>query len=323
MRSFKRIKLYLKLIWYHAVFWSFPTLEETYYSQLATVYFYLHKYRKSISLYEKSEKSHNNQDGSYTKYNSIYLGYSYLNLGDFVKAFEWFEINRKYDKKNLEILAHLGWCYALTNQPQEALRIYSVGAELEPENPRWHAESAKVLIELKQNDEALKQIELAKPKAKDSIDKGLVEIIEHKLNRNNQGAIDTSMKVISELKNNSSHADVADLYMSISEWQKEIGDKEGALTTLETALKDIPYDAWIKNHLAMEYADREIKLDLALRVIEEAIEYQPDNSLFIDTKGWVLYKMGKKEEARKEIEKSLKLNPDYKDTLEHYELIKT
>ncbi|MDX1904436.1 MAG: hypothetical protein SFU27_09790, partial [Thermonemataceae bacterium] len=56
---------------------------------------------------------------------------------------------------------------------------------------------------------------------------------------------------LSELKNKSSQ--VADLYLSMTDWQKEIGDKEGALITLENALKAIPDDAWVKNHLAMEH----------------------------------------------------------------------
>ncbi len=323
MRNYKRSILYLKLLWYYANFWTGGLIEELFYSRLATAYFYLKNYRKAVSLYEKSEKAHNHQDGNYTRYNSLYLGYAYLNLGNFVKAIEWFETHRKYDKNNFEVLAHLSWCYMLVNRPVEALDTCAIGAELEPENLGWHAESAKILIDLKRNDEALQQIALAKSKARDSIEMNLVEIIEHKFEGNHEAMIDTTKKVISELKNESSHAEVADLYLSMSDWQKEMGDKEGALTTLEKALKDIPYDAWVKNHLAMEYADREIKLDTALNIINEAIKYQPDNSIFIDTKGWILYKMGKKEESKIEIEKSLALNPDCKDTLEHYELIKT
>jgi hypothetical protein len=40
----------------------------------------------------------------------------------------------------------------------------------------------------------------------------------------------------------------------------------------------------------------------------------------MDTKGWILFKMGRKQEAKLEIEKSFALNPESKGTHEHYKL---
>jgi hypothetical protein len=42
----------------------------------------------------------------------------------------------------------------------------------------------------------------------------------------------------------------------------------------------------------MEYADQEIKLDEALPLIDKALVYQPENSIFMDTKGWILLRWG-------------------------------
>ena len=95
------------------------------------------------------------------------------------------------------------------------------------------------------------------------------------------------------------------------------------INILEKAYEDNSKDLWVINQLAMEYADQEIKLDKALELIDKALIYQPENSIFIDTKGWILYKMGRKEESKLEIEKSLALNPDCKDTQKHYKKIMT
>ncbi len=323
MRNYKRYIQYLKLVWYHANFWTGGYIEETFYLHVGTVYFYLENYRKAISSYKKSEKAHNYRDGNYTKYNSLYLGYSYLNLGNFIKAIEWFETYKKYNRENLEVLEYLGWCYLLVNRPLDALETYTIGAELEKTNPEWNTRSAIILIESKCNDEALKHIKLAKSKARDPIEKNFIEIVENKFEGNHRGTIDATKQIIVELKNEPSYSNVADFYLLIPDCQKKLEDMEGALKTLEQTLKDVPYDAWVKNDLAMEYADRDIKLDIALTIINEAIEYQPDNPFFIDTKGWVLFKKGRKDEAKTEIEKSLELNPNCKETLEHYELLKT
>ncbi len=324
MKNHKCYIQYLKLVWYHANFWTGGYIEEEFYLHIGTVYFDLGNYRKAISSYKKSEKAHNYRDGSFTKYNSLYLGYSYLNLGNYIKAIEWLETYKEYNRKNIDALNYLGWCYLLVNQPLKALETYSMVVELDPTNPVWNAECAKILIELKRNHEALKHIELAKSNARVPIENEFVRIIENMLASNYKGAIDASMQIIAELNNESFHARfILDLYSSISLWQKKIGDMDGALNTLEQNLKNAPEYTWAKNDLAMEYADRELKLDTALNLINEAIEHQPDNSFFIDTKGWVLFKRGNRDEAKIEIEKSLELNPDCKETLEHYEIIKT
>jgi tetratricopeptide (TPR) repeat protein len=73
--------------------------------------------------------------------------------------------------------------------------------------------------------------------------------------------------------------------------------------------------------IAMEYAEQNTKLERTLTLINHALEYQPDNSIFLDTKGWILFIMGKHEEAMDFIQKSLDMNPNNKEALEHIETI--
>lgn len=109
-----KLILYLRLFWSHLVFWTFPTLEETHFSELGVIYFELYKYRKAISLLRKSERAHNNQDPSFTRYNKYYLGLCYLNLGDFRNAILHFEDYLKYRRKDHEIMSIVAWCYNIT-----------------------------------------------------------------------------------------------------------------------------------------------------------------------------------------------------------------
>jgi tetratricopeptide (TPR) repeat protein len=320
MNSLNKTALYLKIIWNHIVFWSFPTPEEDYYLRLGTIYFYLEKYRKAIALLEKSEKAHNHQDAAYSKYNCFYLGYCYLNLGNFEKAIENFDRYLRF-KKNPELLRYLSWLYMLVNRPLDALETCLLGAQIEPASSAWHFECARILIELNRNDEAREHIKLAETNAKDENERNMIEAIKYKF----EGQIDKGLNILRDIiLRNSPKLDApqtADLYVLMARYQREMNDSAGVMNSLKKAFENNPTDIWLANELAMEYADQEIKLDEALSLMEKAIKYQPENAVFIDTKGWVLFKMGRKEEAKREIEQSLILNPDCKDTKEHYKQI--
>ena len=59
------------------------------------------------------------------------------------------------------------------------------------------------------------------------------------------------------------------------------------------------------------------ELNYALELAERAIDMEPENAAFLDTIGWIYYKMGTYEKAREYLEKSLKINKDNPVILEH------
>lgn len=323
LNRFRKAELYLKLIWNHVVFWSFPTPEEDYYLRLGTIYFHLEKYRKAISLLEKSEKAHNYQDSTYSRYNCFYLGYCYLNLGNFKRTIECFERYLKF-KKDPELLEYISSCYISINRPLNALETCLQGTKLEPDSSAWNIYCARILMELNRKDEALEHLKLAEEKVKDTHEKNIINSLEYKLEGHLGKAIETVKDMISGLDaslNTLMRQQKAHCYMIMKQYQREINDQQGVLDSLKQAFKNKPTDMWIINELAMEYADQEIMLDEALALANKALLYQPDNSIFMDTKGWILFKMGKIQEAKAEIGRSLSLNPENKDANEHYKLI--
>jgi thioredoxin-related protein len=68
------------------------------------------------------------------------------------------------------------------------------------------------------------------------------------------------------------------------------------------------------------------KFDKGLVWIEKAISMNPENSLYWDTKAWVLYKLNKKSEAKKAADETIRLakkqGVDYSTTTELLELLK-
>lgn len=77
------------------------------------------------------------------------------------------------------------------------------------------------------------------------------------------------------------------------------------------------------NNLAWFLIDNDRNIPEGLELIDKALEIAPDNYLFLDTKGWGLYKQGKFEEAFKILEKGWNLRPFYNhDLYLHLEEVK-
>ena len=112
MRMFiEKIFLYFQLVWHHVVFFSFPTEPERYHANLGATYFRLGNFQKAIKKFEKSEQARNSADRAFARYNSYYLGYSYMNVKQYPKALEYF---RRYlsIKGDSEVEETARWCEA-------------------------------------------------------------------------------------------------------------------------------------------------------------------------------------------------------------------
>jgi tetratricopeptide (TPR) repeat protein len=77
--------------------------------------------------------------------------------------------------------------------------------------------------------------------------------------------------------------------------------------TYEQALRLDPHSHILLNNYAYSLAERGIQLERALQMAKEAVEKQPENSSYLDTIGWVYFKLGKYGEAREYIEKAVRL----------------
>ena len=138
--------------------------------------------------------------------------------------------------------------------------------------------------------------------------------------------------------------DQARLVVTEAQILRESRDFQGAFDVLETALKgqpnepDLLYDqamvaerlnrvdvleanmrrviairpenAHAYNALGYSLADRNIRLDEARQLIGKALELAPEDPFILDSMGWVLYRLGRPEEALKHLERAYRLRPD-------------
>lgn len=75
----------------------------------------------------------------------------------------------------------------------------------------------------------------------------------------------------------------------------------------EEALRIEPDNHLILNNYAYSLADRNVKLPRALTMAQKAVEAQPENQSYLDTMGWVYYRMDRYDEAETYVKKAIDL----------------
>ena len=75
----------------------------------------------------------------------------------------------------------------------------------------------------------------------------------------------------------------------------------------EKALRLDPKNNLLLNNYGYSLAERGMQLDRAMKMSKEAVAQQPDNQSYLDTYGWIYYRMGNYQEAEKWIKKAIDL----------------
>ena len=98
------------------------------------------------------------------------------------------------------------------------------------------------------------------------------------------------------------------------ERDKKIGESEVAF---EKLLKVRPDHAPGMNYLGYMWADRGENLPRALELIRKAVDLEPSNGAYLDSLGWVYYRLDKLDKAEENLVAAATLNPDDATVEEH------
>ena len=88
---------------------------------------------------------------------------------------------------------------------------------------------------------------------------------------------------------------------------EQAGRGEDSLSRAQKALEWKPDFAPALNFLGYSWADKGVRLVEARDMIERAVAADPDNSAYLDSLGWVLFRLGKPQEALPHLEKAVEL----------------
>ncbi|MCH7988585.1 MAG: tetratricopeptide repeat protein [Planctomycetes bacterium] len=93
----------------------------------------------------------------------------------------------------------------------------------------------------------------------------------------------------------------------------EKGEMKKGEEILEQMFAEDPEDPTVNNDLGYLYADQGKKLEQAEKMIRKAVKAQPENAAYLDSLGWVLFKLNRVEEAVPPLEKAASKKPEGQD----------
>jgi predicted Zn-dependent protease len=87
--------------------------------------------------------------------------------------------------------------------------------------------------------------------------------------------------------------------------------------TFQKLLQERPNDSAAQNYLGYMWADRGIRLDEARDLLEKAVAREPRNGAYLDSLGWVYFRLGRLEKAQSYLAEAKQREPDDPTIEEH------
>ena len=104
-------------------------------------------------------------------------------------------------------------------------------------------------------------------------------------------------------------SDSGALHRNLGMALERLGDDLAAETHLLRAVEIDPSDSYALNYLGYWWADEGRNLDQAIGLIERAVEQRPGSGFFVDSLGWVHFKLGNPQKAVDYLERATELEP--------------
>lgn len=203
------------------------------------------------------------------------------NYAEAVKVFEEAANNPDLSDGRANFLFRLTHALELAGDTKKALEAISAAQQLIPNNPLLLYEEAWVYYHSNQLDEAIARFE----------------------------------KIIADFGQTPARTIVRRVQFSLSNIYVMQGNLRKGEEILEVVYKEAPDDPTVNNDLGYLYADQGKNLDQAEKMIRKAIDAEPENGAYLDSMGWVLFKLGKYHDALPFLEKAVQKSTGGDETL--------
>jgi tetratricopeptide (TPR) repeat protein len=105
--------------------------------------------------------------------------------------------------------------------------------------------------------------------------------------------------------------------ITLSSAQERAGDPKGSEESLRRILSRDPTNATALNNLGYFLVERNERLTEALEMIQRAVRANPNNASFLDSLGWAYFKLGKLDEAERNLVEASRRNSSSATIQEH------
>ena len=239
-----------------------------------------------------------NQDME-TKWRFVLAG-NYYNYNNFEKALEEALVVRELDPVLLENVYLLGDIYNNLGMKEEAIAEYEYFKKHSEEKGDVHIKLGLAYDEIGNNLEAVNNFLEALNIYPDNDELYYYLGIEYRILKDNENAVNAFKKAV-ELKQDNAYYI---FHLGVS--YERMGSIEEAIFYLDKSIRYDDNNAMALNYLGYLLADKGIRLDEAKVLIENAVSMSPENGAYLDSLGWVYYKMSDFNNAKVQLEKAVK-----------------
>jgi tetratricopeptide (TPR) repeat protein len=234
----------------------------------------------------------------------------YLQANDDTHAREQLEAVIRDDPTNPQAYSALGSIALDEKKPGDAADYFSKSILLNPDFEQAYYDLALAQIELKKGGDALATLELARKKFPPSYalemltgmafsaQKGYAEAIQHYI------AAEVIAQATDPKRLNDS------FYFQLGAAYERKGDYGEAEKYFEKSLQLAPDSPETLNYLGYMWAEHGMKLEKARALIEKAVKAEPKNAAFLDSLGWVLFKLNQPGPALENVRKAVELSDE-------------
>ncbi|MGB4766314.1 MAG: tetratricopeptide repeat protein [Rugosibacter sp.] len=167
-----------------------------------------------------------------------------------------------------------------------------------------HVRAAQVLVKQKKFDEAREEIAIARVGAEDDSRLAIAEAQLLRERGRHQEAYDLLKTALT------AQTEDPDLLYETAMAAEKMNDVVVMEQHLRRVIELKPDDALAYNALGYSLADRNIRLPEAMQLIDKALAITPDDPFILDSKGWVLFRLGKPQDALLMLKKSYAIRQD-------------
>lgn len=242
---------------------------------------------------------------------NAYLGEIDVRKKNDSTAVEYFKVATNLAEWNAQIWVRLGGLLFDTKRYKEAIRYMGKAAEKFPNdfavNLIYGLSLSSVNEHLKAKDALQRALNI------NSDDVTALSAIGYTLNQlkeDDAALVHLDKALLHEPKN----LQVISIIALIHETRKNYAVSDSLYAS---AIKIDSTNVLILNNFAYSLAERGIKLQEALSMAKRAIEKEPKNSSYLDTIGWIYFKLGEYKKAKLNIEEATKIEDNNATLLDH------
>ncbi|MEY4692371.1 MAG: hypothetical protein RIT19_2696 [Verrucomicrobiota bacterium] len=234
------------------------------------------------------------------------LAEMYLRSGRIPEASRQLEALRKIDPANPVTYYFLGVVALEEKQFERARNHFERAILLNPALEPAHTDLAVALLSLQRPEDAATVLDRARAEIPPSFRlEYLSGVARTQLKRFDDAlaAYQTAEKIGSTLR-----PPLTDhrFYFQVGAMLERKGDEARSIEYLEKSLELKPDFDEALNHLGYLWAEKGLNLPRARAMIEQALKAEPENAAYLDSMGWVLFRLGKPAEALAWLEKARK-----------------